>query len=211
MEYVNINKLRYIDSEDVILTKEDAYKVFSFVRDIKPMHEIFYKVLYHTGMRLSELSGLTWDNVDLDKRIIKVRQQMQFQTSKGHILVLLNTKSSGRDIHFWNTLYDELINQKNKLNDLKIHSQFVCSKYNGSAIYKEDIEKVNRLINRELLRFKAHSVRKLHATMLIEAGAEIKNVSARLGHSNTRITYEIYVKNTNRLIDKTVSIFESVL
>lgn len=212
-QYLDVSKLKYDDNDigDVILTREDMYKVFDFVRDIRPMHEIFYKILYLTGMRLSEVSGLTWDNIDLDKRIIKVRQQMQFQTGKGHILVPLKTRSSKRDIHFGDTLYEELANQRNKLNDMGIHSDYVCSKYNGSAIYKEDIEKVNRLINRDLLRFKTHSVRKLHATMLIEAGAEIKDVSARLGHSNTRITYDIYVKNTNRLRDKTVSIFESVL
>ena len=104
-----------------------------------------------------------------------------------------------------------MILHKNKLESLSIYSEFVCAKENGNAMYKSDVEKINRAINNNLMRFKTHSVRKLHATMLIEGGADIKDVSARLGHSSTKISYDIYVKNTKLLKDKTVRIFESIL
>lgn len=210
-QYLDIKRFKYNESEDLILTKEDMYEIFKFVREFKPLAEIFYKILYMTGMRLSEVCGLTWDNIDFDNRIIKVRQQMQFQTGRGNVLVALKTKSSKRDINFGDTLYDELILHKNKLESLGIYSTFVCAKENGNAMYKSDVEKINNAINNNLMRFKTHSVRKLHATMLIEGGADIKDVSARLGHSSTKISYDIYVKNTKLLKDKTVRIFESIL
>ncbi|MDO5571863.1 MAG: site-specific integrase [Bacteroidales bacterium] len=53
-----------------------------------------------------------------------------------------------------------------------------------------------------------HDFRDTHATRLIESGADIKAVSKRLGHSNIRTTYEIYVKVTTKMESDTVSKFE---
>ena len=55
-----------------------------------------------------------------------------------------------------------------------------------------------------------HDFRDTHATRLIEAGADIKAVSKRLGHSNIRTTYEIYVKVTTKMESDTVEKFESI-
>ena len=53
-----------------------------------------------------------------------------------------------------------------------------------------------------------HDFRDTHATRLIEAGADIKVVSKRLGHSTIRTTYEIYVRVTNKMKNDTVERFE---
>lgn len=44
--------------------------------------------------------------------------------------------------------------------------------------------------------FNFHSLRHTHATMLIEAGANIKDVSLRLGHSIIETTLQIYTHQT---------------
>lgn len=53
-----------------------------------------------------------------------------------------------------------------------------------------------------------HDFRDTHATRLIEAGADIKAVSKRLGHSTIRTTYEIYVRVTTKMKSDVVERFE---
>ncbi len=53
-----------------------------------------------------------------------------------------------------------------------------------------------------------HDFRDTHATRLIEAGADIKAVSKRLGHSTIKTTYEIYVRVTSKMKNDAVEKFE---
>ena len=53
-----------------------------------------------------------------------------------------------------------------------------------------------------------HDFRDTHATRLIEAGADIKAVSKRLGHSTIETTYNIYVRVTVQMEEEVVSKFE---
>jgi len=54
-----------------------------------------------------------------------------------------------------------------------------------------------------------HDFRYTHATRAIEAGADIKAVSKRLGHKNNQTTYDLYVKVTAQMKDDAVSKFEA--
>lgn len=53
-----------------------------------------------------------------------------------------------------------------------------------------------------------HDFRDTHATRLIEAGADTKAVSKRLGHSTIKTTYDIYVRVTTQMEASVVEKFE---
>lgn len=55
-----------------------------------------------------------------------------------------------------------------------------------------------------------HDFRDTHATRLIESGADIKAVSKRLGHRNIDITYNIYVRVTEKMENETANKFEEI-
>ena len=44
--------------------------------------------------------------------------------------------------------------------------------------------------------------------MLIEGGAQVKNVQARLGHTNIQTTLQTYVHDTEKMAEQSVDIFE---
>lgn len=68
---------------------------------------------------------------------------------------------------------------------------------------------LSRVVNYELgIDFKFHSLRHTHATILLEAGANIKDIQKRLGHSKSATTMDTYSHVTNTMSDKTVELFE---
>jgi len=60
------------------------------------------------------------------------------------------------------------------------------------------------------LAFDYHSLRHTHATMLIEAGADVKNVQTRLGHANIQTTLQTYVHDTEKMAQRSVELFEQL-
>lgn len=82
---------------------------------------------------------------------------------------------------------------------------------NGEYTSTDSFKYAARVIHRELLlAFDYHSLRHTHATLLIESGANVKNVQARLGHSNITTTLQTYVHDTEKMADQSVDIFEKV-
>ena len=60
-------------------------------------------------------------------------------------------------------------------------------------------ENSERIIGR---RITPHTLRHTHASLLMEQGIDIDTISRRLGHSNSRVTREIYLHVTKKLKEK---------
>ena len=58
--------------------------------------------------------------------------------------------------------------------------------------------------------FDFHSLRHTHTTMLLENGAEIKDVQHRLGHKNIQVTLQIYAHLTEKMQNRTVEILNQI-
>lgn len=86
---------------------------------------------------------------------------------------------------------------------------FICTKENGEFITPDSFKYASRVINYELgIQFNFHSLRHTHATTLIENGANIRDVQARLGHAHIETTLGTYTHPTEKTSSQTVEIFE---
>lgn len=61
------------------------------------------------------------------------------------------------------------------------------------------------------IEFNFHALRHTHATMLMEAGANMKDIQERLGHSKISTTIDTYSHITDKIRNNTINIFESLL
>lgn len=95
--------------------------------------------------------------------------------------------------------------------NLRQRVHLICINKNGQYTSTDSFKFCSRVIHRELhIAFDYHSLRHTHATLLIEAGADVKNVQARLGHSNIQTTLQTYVHNTEKMEERSVTLFEQI-
>lgn len=193
-------------------------------------------ILYHTGMRIGEVLGLSWEDIDFEQRRINVRRQIVHLKKHGYFLTTPKTESSVRYILMGEELISELKRWQRQqgLNEENIGDSYVYiyRESNGHIIKQSKGlpaplgEKISlictrndgRLILYESLtiflkgeNLNAHSFRHTHATILIENGVEAKAVAGRLGHANTQITQNLYTHNTLKLQEKALAIFDKIM
>ena len=243
-----------------IFTKEEINMIFS---RFKSNHCVYYAFMtaYYTGMRVSEVFALTWDDIDLENKKITVNKNILKKNQAGGTKNRLiegratttwyfgtcKTPSSYRTIDIGDTLANALKEFKreqeimreqfgdlymkhyakevenpytkkpeikiiNVISELEIPLQeinFVFVKDNGIFEGTDSVKYPFKVIHYELgINCRFHDFRDTHATRLIEAGADIKAVSKRLGHSTIETTYNIYVRVTSQMEEEIVSKFE---
>ena len=89
--------------------------------------------------------------------------------------------------------------------------KLVCINESGQYTSPDSFKYCSRVIHHEMqLAFDYHSLRHTHATMLIEAGANVKNVQVRLGHTDIRTTLQTYVHDTEKMGTQSVELFEQI-
>ncbi|WP_019243688.1 MULTISPECIES: site-specific integrase [Bacillus] len=200
-----------------IISKDD----FACIMNRFPENSTFYiplQIAFHTGMRASEVCGLTWSNVDFEKKIIKIRSIMILKKGKIDIGTP-KTPASKRNILIGAKLLEILKKHKNKQEENKekygeyyIESDYVCTRENGKIVTMDTIKYLSRVINYELMiPFNFHSLRHTHATMLIEAGVNIKYVQKRLGHDKISTTLDTYSHVTESMEETSIKTFENFI
>lgn len=221
MQYVKLpkdNKHKNSKDDLKIISIQDYNKI----TDRFSMGSNFYvalQIAFHTGMRGGEVTALQWNDIDLDNKIIQVQHTL---INKGKGIFELGTpktKSSNRTIVVGDTLINilkkhNLFQKENKLKygEYYINSNFVCTKENGELITTDSLKYLSRVINYELgITFNFQSLRHTHATMLLEAGADIKDIQERLGHSKLATTMDTYSHVTNKMKNDTVNILENII
>lgn len=151
----------------------------------------------NTGMRRSELLGLKWTDIDLDKSTVSINRGLvavgyELHESRG------KTANSRRSIDLDTTTVDILrawrqwMTAEETVRGGPSEHLFVTG--DGQPVHPHSIsqafERIARNAGLPAIRF--HDLRHTHATLLIKEGIPVKVVSERLGHATTAFTIETY-------------------
>lgn len=82
----------------------------------------------------------------------------------------------------------------------------------GTLIQDRTIQHCSSMIHHKLgyTNFDFHSLRAAHATMLLENGAQPKDVQNRLSHKNIKVTMDIYARLTKKMEDQSEDILNGI-
>lgn len=153
----------------------------------------------HTGLRIGEICALSWEDIDLENHIIRVRhtiarvQNTNANSPNATCLIIDSpkTKASIRDIPISSVLLPILVEL------ITMTSKFVVSETNGFISPRTYEYRYHRLLDESGINsINYHALRHTFATRCIEAGVDIKSLSEILGHNNVGVTLNTYVHSS---------------
>jgi integrase len=175
-----------------------------------------------TGLRLGEVIGLKWSDIDLKNNTLSVKRTIKGVTlingeKRKYSLIeqLPKTKKSIRTVPIPSNLIPLLNEQRERQAkeraaafDLYSDSNYVFSTVTGHVIdprnLRRSFQRVLKHVGLDQKRF--HDLRHTYATRLFEKGVSLKTVQDLLGHSNISITANIYThvmpEEKSKAIDK---------
>ena len=191
---------------------------------------------YRCGLRLGEAFAVTWDDVDFEKEILQITRQVQnidgfwtFCNPKydsfreirldRFMLETLGKAKTQQDRArlYYDAYYTHLYeNEEHRIvtqgDDTSKEIRLINVRENGTYIQPRVMQHCSRVIHYDMgyKSFDFHSLRHTHTTMLLENGAEIKDVQHRLGHKNIQVTLQIYAHLTEKMQNRTVEILNQI-
>lgn len=204
-----------------------------FVEFLKsnPQYQHWYpifSVMLGTGLRVGEVTGLRWDDIDFDNNTITVNHTLVYYNhSDGNCYFGINTpktRAGERIIPMIESVRTALLQEKENqiLCGIKCNSiidgfsNFVFVNRFGNVQNQGTLNKALRRImrdcNQEILdksdekkelvflpRFSCHTLRHTFTTRLCESGINVKVIQSVLGHSDISTTLDIYADVTKDL------------
>lgn len=168
------------------------------------VYENQFRFILQTGLRIGELIGLKWEDVDFKNRTIKIRRAMKYSESKKEWRIETPKSDAGyRTI----SLTDEAVgilkrqqkkNASNKVIELDSRDYvFISNKGTHISVstYDSALVRICKMAN--IKKFSVHILRHTFATRCIEAGMKPKTLQTIMGHSSIGITMNLYVHTTD--------------
>ncbi|QDX92018.1 site-specific integrase [Brevibacillus laterosporus] len=185
--------------ETLVLTREQVQSLVESVKGKEMCIPVLLSVT--TGMRYAEVFGLAWKDIDFEKKIIHVKQQL-VRTRGEYRLTAPKTKSSERIISLSESLITPLKQHKAEQAQRKllygptfnVDGLVCCRPEDGLPYSATPVRRKLRKILEEagLPDIRIHDLRHTVATLLLETGVHPKIVSELLGHANIGITLDRY-------------------
>lgn len=183
------------------------------------------RLAVYTGMRRGELLGLTWDAIELESRVLHVRQSLEVIGAGRDRAVRFKapkTEKSRRDIPLTSGAIEVLRSQHARQSELRPHlsgtlgdARLVFPDPRTGEPWKPDTfsnEFLRAVKASGLSKVSFHGLRHSYASISLRAGTPLKVVSEMLGHTTTAITADLYTHVLGNLkaeaADRLDAIFE---
>ena len=172
---------------------------------------VFFSIAFYTGMRKGEINSLKWENID--GVTIKVRTSVSQKVKGGYVEGDTKTVSSVRDVIMPEPLRRivEEHRARQQRDSRFTESYYVCG--GTKCLPDSTIEHRNQQYASAagVKHIRIHDFRHTHASLLINEGINIMEVSRRLGHRDIKETLETYSHLYPREEDKAVAVLNQIL
>jgi site-specific recombinase XerD len=165
----------------VVLSKKEIGNMIMATKNLS--HRLMIQIMYSSGLRVSEVINLKWEDIDFNRNIIHLK------LAKGgkDRIVMLSPKVKKSLVMFCRKKEGLIfVSNRNKKYSLTTIEKVVSNVAKKAGVTK---------------KVTPHSLRHSFATHLLENGTDIRYIRDLLGHSRVETTM-IYTKVSNRDISK---------
>lgn len=205
-----------LDEQEKLLSSLDGYK-----------YRMLIILALGTGLRIGELLGLMWSDINFNESTLTVNRSVKRTAAQNindstprYVLGELKTKSSYRTVPIPANIIRELkAHHKNQIEDkiksygIYVDNNLVFANEIGELLQISTIQKsYNKLLkDYKICHKKFHALRHTYATRLFENNVPLKTVQMLMGHSNIKITADVYThvmpKEKIKAVEKINSLF----
>lgn len=178
--------------EHGIAKKRNAFRGLHHIGNITAV-----RIGLATGMRRGEVFALSWENVDLERRTIRVCQSITYQRqiktpkTQAGIRTLAIDATTASHLAMWK---ERQAGELAKIGVKQTGKTPVCCSDTGSWYRIDTFDNWWRAWRKEhsFEGLKFHELRHTQATQLLANGVDVKTVQTRLGHASASITLGWY-------------------
>lgn len=174
-----------------------------------------FSLMLITGMRVGEVQGLKYGDIDRKNNIIHISRTLKFEKGIGFYENSPKTKTSKRSIPLLPIMIKHIDNQRGFWGEQTSVEDYIFKSCNFQPLKREqirtEIDRILRCIRRTGIEFPhvtPHSFRHTFATRAIEEGMSPQVLKTILGHSSLAMTMDLY---SHVLPDTKVSAMESIM
>ena len=174
---------------------------------------MIYYMMLTTGMRPGEALALKWDDVDIKKQTINIDKSLGRKSKIGPP----KNESSYRVIDISKKVamkfqeYKKWELQRRLIEGQK--SDFCFVTRNGKLYHRTSLSGIfNKKVKKiDIPQINLHGLRHTHASLLLQEGADVKDIAERLGHSSVKVTYDTYIHLLPDRKKETASLLDFIL
>lgn len=199
-----------------------------------------FEIMLGTGLRVGEVTGLRWDDLDFENCTISVNHTLVYYNhAKNGCYFSINmpkTKAGIRVVPMLDTVKNAFLQERKYQEELGVSCQVKIEGYTNfvfvnrfgnvqnQGTLNKALRRIMRDCNQEILekaenkknitllpRFSCHTLRHTFATRLCEAGVNMKVVQDVLGHADIGTTMNIYTDATSQLKAREFSVLSEYL
>lgn len=189
------------------LTPKQEKTFLQFIKEDEHFSQ-FYDgmfILFKTGLRISELCGLTIRDVDLKERTINVHKQLQYTAGKTYI-EQTKTNAGTRVLPMSDEVYETFKRVVSGRKKPKVEKMidgvsgflFLDDKgkpmvaYQWEKKFQYSVEKYNKIYKVELPKITPHVCRHTYCSNMAKSGISVKTLQYLMGHSDISVTMNVY-------------------
>lgn len=202
--YLSRNPARFADvggqasEEDRHFSIAEIKKIAKYIRETTFKHRDTkveevgtpYAILMeiYTGARVSELAGLTWEDLDYDENTVNIDKQVI--RNNDYAESPTKTPESVRTIPVPHSLLEEMKPLRAKGDHYVFYT--LRNKPISSAAVNKILRTICAKIKIPVESAHIHELRHAHVALLLDAGVDVISISRRLGHANVKVTMDTY-------------------
>jgi integrase len=188
---------------------------------------VLLNLAVYTGCRKGELLALQWPDIDFNNATVHITKSVSMVNGEA-IIKPPKTKTSTRTISIPAVMLEKLkaLKTEQAAYRLKVGSywedhDWLFTQDNGKLMsYSTPYQALQRIIKRynegkpaadQLPSIPFHGLRHTAATLLVSSGTNIKTISERLGHADTRMTLNTYTHALEECDRTAAAVLENML